>query len=291
MRVLFITSGLHHKNLHSINNYKNIDFHKINSINEISNYDLSNYDCVFSPCFPIDISLYQTTYFIFGPQFSVFPDSRINFIKSSKTSYIILSKWVKNIWQSFPVCNNLNLVDIPFGVDTNIFCELVPISNRNKVFIYYKRRNPAELFLIESFLRNQNIEYKIFDYVQKYDEPEYLNYLQQAKFGIWLDAHESQGFALEEALSCNVPLLVWNVQSMNQEYGSQYNDIPATTIPYWDSRCGEYFYKDVDFISTFQLFLSKLDSYQPRQYVLENLSMEFCEQQFINILQNMISKN
>jgi hypothetical protein len=38
-----------------------------------------------------------------------------------------------------------------------------------------------------------------------------------------------------------VPLLVWNVSSMNQEQNSSYNNIPATTIPYWNESCGEYF--------------------------------------------------
>ena len=52
----------------------------------------------------------------------------------------------------------------------------------------------------------------------------FFNYLQNSKYGIWLDAHESQGFALQEALSCNVPLLVWNISSMNQEYNSTYNN-------------------------------------------------------------------
>ena len=80
---------------------------------------------------------------------------------------------------------------------------------------------------------------------------------------MWLDAHESQGFALQEALSCNVPLFVWNITSMRQEYGSSYNDIPATTIPYWDERCGEYFYNINELEDKFNLFLSKLETYKP----------------------------
>ena len=67
--------------------------------------------------------------------------------------------------------------------------------------------------------------------------------IANSKYGIILDAHESQGFAIEEALSCNVPLLVWNVSSMSQEEGGNYQHIPATSIPYWDKRCGENFYQ------------------------------------------------
>ena len=176
---------------------------------------------------------------------------------------------------------------MPFGVDTEKFKEIIPISKREKVCVYFKRRNPNELYLLLNFLQNKNIEVKIFDYVSKYSEEEYLNYLQNSKYGIWLDAHESQGFALEEALSCNVPLLVWNVTAMNEEYGSKYSDIPATTIPYWDNRCGEYFYKFEELENMYNLFMSKLDIYKPREYILENLSMEICENKLINIIENI----
>jgi hypothetical protein len=80
-------------------------------------------------------------------------------------------------------------------------------------------------------LTYHKIPYKIFNYLQRYNEAEYLTYLQSCKYGIWIDAHESQGFALEEALSCNVPLLVWNVSSLNREENSDYPDVPATPSP------------------------------------------------------------
>jgi len=71
---------------------------------------------------------------------------------------------------------------------------------------------------------------------------------------------------------------------MNQEYKSTYNDIPGTTIPYWDERCGEFFYNNNDIEEKFNLFLSKIDIYKPREYVLENLSMEVCEKKLIKLV-------
>lgn len=31
---------------------------------------------------------------------------------------------------------------------------------------------------------------------------------------------------------------------MSQEEGYNYPDIPANVIPYWDERCGEFFYRE-----------------------------------------------
>jgi glycosyltransferase involved in cell wall biosynthesis len=141
--------------------------------------------------------------------------------------------------------------------------------------------------MLLTFLKSKNIEFEIFDYVSRYSEEKYLDYLQNSKYGIWLDAHESQGFALEEALSCNVPLLVWNITSMNQEYRSSYSNIPATTIPYWDARCGEYFYTSSELEETFNNFLSKIDTYKPREYILENLSIDVCEKNLLDVIKKI----
>jgi glycosyltransferase involved in cell wall biosynthesis len=133
-------------------------------------------------------------------------------------------------------------------------------------------------------LHHNTIIYKIFNYDTKYDETAYIEYLKHAKYGIWIGCHESQGFALEEALSCDVPLIVWNVKSMNEEYKSNYENIPATAIPYWDERCGEVFYNLEEFAIKMPIFLSKLNTYKPREYILQNLSMKVCEERLINII-------
>ena len=105
-----------------------------------------------------------------------------------------------------------------------------------------------------------------------------------------MGCHESQGFALEEALSCNVPLLVWNVKLRIQEMGMEdiYKNIksPVTTIPYWDERCGEYFYDKNELEMVFNKFMDKLDIYKPREYILENVSIDVCNDKWKNLINN-----
>jgi len=286
MKILYVNTGTHRKNHHALMNYKNIHIHEINIVENVYSMDLSQFDCVLSPCQPIDVSRYPNTKFIFGPHFSVFPDNRLQVIKGKNTKYNQLSEWVVKLWKSYPICNDLNIVKIPFGVDINRFIEIHPLEKRDKVFIYFKHRNPSELQFIKKFLQSKNISYDFFSYDNHYSEEDYIRCLQNSKYVIWLDAHESQGFALQEALSCNVPLLVWNISSMNQEYGQNYSDIPATTIPYWDERCGEYFYNADELDKTFETFLSQLESYKPREYILENLSFEVCEKKLIYEINN-----
>lgn len=283
MKVLIIMSFLHHKNKSGIEmmmehlqweyKYGNIE-------------DIPNYDIIYSPNFPIDTTKYNDKKFIMGPHFSVFPDNKVLKINNEHKNsvYIQPSKWTADVWINMGI-KHIPVLPLPFPVDTYKF-NVKENTPRDKVFIYFKRRNPQELQFLELFLKIKNITYRIFDYVKKYQEEDYLNYLQHSKFGIILDAHESQGFALEEALSCNVPLLVWNTKTMNQEFGSSYGPIPCTTIPYWDNQCGEYFYDINELEEKYNTLISKLDQYQPRQFILENLSVEKCANKMETIIKS-----
>lgn len=288
VKILLVENNIHRKNLNFLLKCKNISFFYTESIDNIynGNINLNDYDVIFSPCKLIDISKFPKNKFIFGPHCSIFPNTiNINLIKGKNSLYIQPSNWAKECWESFGnITQGLKILPFAFGVDTEVFKPNNSIIEKNNVIIYFKRRKPEELNFLINFLNNKKISFRIFSYTQHYDESDYLNYLQNSKYGIWLDAHESQGFALEEALSCNVPLLVWNVRSMNQEYESGYENIPATTIPYWDNRCGEYFYEQNDLENMFNYFISKLKDYRPREFIVENLSIDNCEKKLIQLI-------
>ena len=286
MKILYLKHGMHHKNHHAITHYKNIHLYIINKPEDLDSIDLTQFDCVYSPGIPINASKYPATKFIFGPHFSVFPvEHQMNVIKSPNAIYIQPSEWAAQVWKDNVLCENIRIEPLPFGVDTARFNK--GSQNKTEVIIYYKHRNPLELNFIANELKKMSINFSIFSYDHRYDENIYIDYLKRAKYCIWIDGHESQGFALQEALSCNVPLLVWNVTSMNQEYGQNYDDIPATTIPHWDERCGEVFYKSEEFVKTFETFLSKLDTYKPREFILETLTEDICENKLIEIIEKM----
>ena len=135
---------------------------------------------------------------------------------------------------------------------------------------------------------------KIFSY-GSYKEEDYISSLQNTKYMIILGRHESQGFAIEEELSFNVPLLVWSSTLRKQEYPykKEYMNVKSkvTTIPYWDERCGEFFHNFEELESTFDTFISKLETYKPRDYILENLSVEKCSERFLQLIEKAKENN
>jgi hypothetical protein len=276
---LFINGYLHHKNYNALCKYKNIDI--------VDNINIA--DVIYSPGEYLPI--HPEKICIYGPHFSVFPNNKFfNLLKEWKNNacYIMPSYWCIDLWANY-MNNNIKskMYALPFGVETDLFNEIKPLTNRNNVFIYIKNRDPNEINFICNFLNNQKISYNIFNYTIGYQEEDYLNYLQNSKYGIIINRHESQGFAIEEALSCNVPLLVWNVRSMKQEWGCNYDDYSATSIPYWDDNCGEYFHDAEELPEIFDKFMKKLEYYQPRNYILENLSIDKCNQKFVNLINKL----
>ena len=284
MKTLII-GWFHHKNkigLELMLNFLNFPFKWGGTINDIKDYEL-----IFMPDNPIDTSLFPNKKFIFGNHFSVFPTNKLLYIKNTHKNsiYIQPSDWVVKMWQKNHVEVILPVKTLPFAVETEKFKPVE--TEKNNVFIYFKSRKESELSLLENFLKQQDIEYKIFDYRKKYKEEDYIEFLKKSKYGIWLGRHESQGFALEEALSMNVPLLVWDVTSMNQEEGHNYPEIFGTVIPYFDKSCGEYFFKADEFKPKYEEFINKLDTYKPRQFILDNLSVKKCSEILTNLISNI----
>ncbi len=282
---LLVIGNFHHKNMIGLELLlKNINFsYKFGNINEIN--EINDYEIIYSPSIPIDSSKFPNKKFIFGPHFSVFPDNRLlNINNIHKNSiYIQPSKWAADTWRNFNVENIIKIKEFPFPVEINKF-KPIENSKKNEIFIMFKQRDPKELEYIIKFLDKINIKYKLFNYQTKYKEDDYISCLQNAKYGIWIGRHESQGFGLEEALAFGIPLLVWEVKYMSQEYGYNYPNIHASVIPYWDKRCGEFFVEKENFEETYYRFINKLETYKPREYILENLTPKKCGENFIKLI-------
>jgi hypothetical protein len=108
MKVLFISNGMHPKNLSALQKY-NIELITTYNTN-LDSINLSNFDIIYSPCSPIDVSRYPLSKFIFGPHFSVFPDKNQMdliwivwdlFLKESETQSSIIQKVINSLLNLF----------------------------------------------------------------------------------------------------------------------------------------------------------------------------------------------
>jgi hypothetical protein len=247
-----------------------------------------NPDIIWAPAVWFEPTLFPNSKIMYGPGLYVFPskthpsyDLSISYPDVNKYFFNSLSPWVTTLYGEFVERLKIPYAEIPFGVDTNLFIN----DSSQKDFdclIYFKNRHTTCLDKAVQTVRSMGLSCMVIRY-GAYSESDYISVLKRVKFCIWVGCHESQGFALQECLSMNVPIFVWNATNMRDEH---FNDVQtfsnyaqkltATTVPYWDSRCGRIWNTTKEMKSELSEFISQLNTYSPRSYVLENLSDQVC---------------
>lgn len=203
---------------------------------------------------------------IVGPNIFVNPEDISPRIDMTGMIYLQPSEMVKNIWVARGYASRIEVW--PAGIDTDAYCSTREIGDRNKILIYFKNRSEEELGSVMNILRSKNIVPEIIRY-GSYKEVDYLDSLRQCRYMIWLGGYESQGIALEEALSCDIPIIV-----IDRELSASPFDKDSTAAPYFSDECGIKIKKVSDLSAALDQMDARFNTYTPRKYVLDNLSLE-----------------
>lgn len=200
--------------------------------------------------------------------------------------YLQHSEWANDIYKPY---YGDRCAIWPVGIDTEAWKPAGATKDLD-VLLYDKvmwDRSRYELELIQPIreaLSRRNLQFAELRY-GSYAEADFRTLLARSKAMIFLCEHESQGLAYQECLSSDVPILAWDqgrcLDPNRFQWGTP--EIPATSVPYFDSRCGERFRRIEDFEPQLDLFLERLrlKDYKSRVYILENLTLEKCSGEFL----------
>lgn len=217
---------------------------------------------------------------VVGPNLYVVPRQIPSTLDLSRIVYLHPSEWVKDLWvqSGFTRCP----IDAwPVGIDTE---EYKPSTyDKKTVLVYFKQRSQGELAHVKEVLDKKHIDYQVINY-GSYREDDYKELLMETRYIVWLGRQESQGIALQEALAANVPILVCDVNRLGhweaspKEMGVFTDEenafTGATSAAYFDERCGIKI-KDIAMLDDALATMERtLNTFSPRQYVLENLSLK-----------------
>lgn len=227
---------------------------------------------------------------LIGPEIMVLPNENSLVWKKWK-HWTQPSQWVIDYMRTFNETEGCNLHEWPVGIDTEQFND----SNRGPFkydcFVYYKnvthQTPPSKLNFVENGLEQRGMKYKTLIY-GNYEEEELIKCTKECKFGIFIIGTESQNIALLEVLSSNVPVYVFD------ETTFQYNDFSFSNTnvsgaPYFSPECGCKFH-ELNF-DLFDKFVQKIDSYNPRNYIMKNHTLIHGAQKYIDILVKINATN
>lgn len=179
----------------------------------------------------------------------------------------------------------------PIGIDTEAWR---PADRRDKRFdflIYDKimwrraRAVPDLLEPIRAELARRRLSFTEIRY-GRYGEPQYRQALRHSKAMIFLCEHESQGIAYQECLASGVPILAWDQGAWLDPNRFAWGDpeIAATSVPYFDARCGMRFRGINEFSEKLTEFIDRRPHMAPRDYIVENLTTEKCSAHYLRLL-------
>lgn len=223
---------------------------------------------------------------ILGPNLFVLPKDIPRIYNIKNAIYLQNSKWTYDLWLKLGF-DKEKLKYWPCGIDTEEFTNVWSKDINKPVLIYYKQRDPNLLIRVKQILNEKNIKYNIIKYGY-YNENEFKNALANCSFIIWLGSQESQGIALQEALSSNVPMIVIDAKSLfdtfdknGYEFPEDLRNFETTSVPYFDNRCGLVIRHLDELSEAIDNMFSLFYTFNPRDYILENLNLRKQATEFI----------
>lgn len=165
------------------------------------------------------------------------------------------------------------------GVDVAYWKPYGP-KQKGNVLVYWKTEKEEFCSAVEAILVRLGYTPVRITY-GKYQPKDYKKALDKCEFAVFLSRSESQGIALAEAWSMDVPTLVWDPGELSYR-GRTYEQVSA--CPYLSHETGKRW---VSF-PELEILLSGYDHYKqqftPRSYAVKYFSDEVCAQNLLNFI-------
>jgi len=181
----------------------------------------------------------------------------------------------------------------PVGIDTEDFKDVSQTPKIYDALVYFKRRTSKELKQVVALLKQAGQSYLVLKYGH-YSRAGFKKVLAKCRYAVILDGNESQGIAIQEIMSSNLPMFVFDQIYLGESTDSSLREnLQVSSVPYWSEVCGvkvatdtfgkanHPYFQIPDTRVQFQDFLQNLGSFSPRSYILENLELEDQAKKFL----------
>ena len=216
-----------------------------------------------------------------GPNIDFFNIGNINVISHLKHVKILVPHpWVISPVKQF-LPSSCQILVWYSGIDTDFWQKEISEMRELEVIIYLKNfSDVANLSFARDYLQKHKIRFTVLKY-GSYTQSHFKSVLNKVSAAIWIGATESQGLALLECWSMNVPTLVLKKETWCNVDGQAY---PASSAPYMSDSVGK-FSSSADFSEEdFKSFFTSLENFSPREYVQESFNLSTCSSLLLELI-------
>ena len=194
---------------------------------------------------------------------------------------IFFSNWHKDLFTHFePKLLNRRLYTWFCGVDSELWKPSKVSKDEKTVLVYCKTHYNTVAKPIIQFLKKNDYNVLIIT-ATKYSWEEYKMKLNQAQLAIFISVTETQGLAMLESWSMDVPTYHWNPKEWKYQGNSYYE---ASSCPYLEPLLGDEFSSLTVFKNNFEEVYKNIKKKSPRSVVLQKFTIEKSIELFKNIL-------
>lgn len=238
-----------------------------------------------------------------GPNIVVFPFEHNALLTNlAIDKHLVPSDWVKRLYIEMEPSLDGKIFSWPAGVDTEYFKPDSDIQRDNTVVVYHKFESDQVRYHVCCELRKHGFVPVTFKYggrplafyesngarqeVEKYTLEDFKRALSQASFAVVISDHESQGIALAEMWSMDVPTICFDPHYYMWEYegGLYERDGDLSSCPYLSEKTGMRFADFNELDNILKQLSQNRKGFSPREWVLKNMSDEACAGMFLQLL-------
>lgn len=228
---------------------------------------------------------------VIGPNAFVTPiELKDHTLLSRISALIVPSQWVKDFYRK-----ELKNLDIPIeiwasGVNESYWSPSAEsavnrVGTKRTALLYIKNYNSKLIRETVTTCESSGFQVQTISY-GKYSRREYLTKLRESSVVIALGSSESQGLAMFEAWSVNVPTLVHSGNSNLVTGGSSnlvdYFRSPATSSPYLNPQTGNFWNSELQLAEILSTLSDR--AMNPRNWILEHSSAAIAASKYLKVL-------
>jgi len=226
-------------------------------------------------------------YLVAGPVNALFADECDRILQLPEIDLLIVpSGWTRSFYREVPALAAKSRV-CTCGVDAGYWQPTGRAKDR-AVVVYWKSGDEGVCGAVEAVIRECG-----FDPLRIRSKPgehrmftpaDYREALDRSVAAVFLSSFETQGIALAEAWSMDVPSVVWDPRGESEWRGRTFR--AGSSAPYLTSATGMAFVRLEELKPVLDKTLAALDSFQPREWVLANMTDAVCSRRLYELIKD-----
>jgi glycosyltransferase involved in cell wall biosynthesis len=224
-------------------------------------------------------------YLVAGPVNALFVDECDGILQTPEIDRLIVAhEWANEFFRDAPALRAKSRA-CPCGIDTEAW-KPSGAPKANIALVYWKSGDEAFCAQVEQIVRACGLEPRRLRSLHgehaMFSPADYRALLDQSVIGVFLSSFETQGLALAEAWSMDVPTLVWDPRGVAQWRGRSFAS--HSSAPYLTPATGRLWRTLDELEPALRGALAGRASFRPREWMLAHMTDAICSAALLAII-------